>query len=190
MPSMAITGRREMHTQVVPAMFLDMNDDAFAKMVAEEVKNRISAVHKKELMRPENWGRWQEALIILSENLEEQVEDIRNDADTDERRYTSLGKTGGRLARESKHYYEAKIKRIERFKFHVDKRLDEVSMMIETGTVVTSDGWEKVDFYRKAIIEHRSLMRKYDLEDTSIDRALWATLDDKWTFDDINSNNI
>ena len=32
-----------------------INDDAFARMVAEEVKNKLSPLHKKELMKRENW---------------------------------------------------------------------------------------------------------------------------------------
>lgn len=167
-----------------------MNDDAFARMVAEEVKNKISPVHKKELMSRENWERWQEALIALSENLEEQIDELEWDAVADEKRYASMGKTGSRLATQSKNYYRNKIAKINRFKFHVDKRLDEVSVMIETGKVIQSDGWEKADFYKRAIIEHRNLMREFDLEDTSIDRALWATLDDKWTFDSVNNDNL
>lgn len=173
-----------------PAMFIDMNDDAFARLVAEEVKNKISPVHKKELMKKENWERWKEALIVLSENLQRQIDEIEADAEVDERRYMSLGKTGSKLARESNDYYDTKATRIKRFKFHVDKRLDEVAVMIETGDVLKSDGWDVVEFYRKAIIEHRNLLRKFDLEDTSIDRALWDTLDNKWNFDSINNDNL
>lgn len=187
MPSMAIRGRT---TQQIPAMFLDMNDDAFARMVAEEVKNKLSPVHRQELMQRENWERWQSALIALSENLQNQIDNIESDAMSDERRYSSLGKTGNRLARESNNYYDAKATRIKRFKFHVDKRLDEVSVMIDTGNLIQSDGWDQVEFYRKAIIEHRNLLRKFDLEDTAIDRSLWDTLDNRWTFDSIDSDNL
>lgn len=174
-----------------PDMFLDsMNDDTFARLVAEEVKNKVSPVHKQELMRPENWGRWREALLALSDNLQEQIDFIESEAQSDERRYSALGKTGDRLAREAGKHYDAKATRIKRFKFHVDKKLDEVSVMIETGNLIQTDGWDKVDFYRKAIIEHRNLLREYDLEATAIDRALWDSLDDNWSFDSIDDNNL
>jgi hypothetical protein len=62
--------------------------------------------------------------------------------------------------------------------------------MIDTGNVINSDGWDQVEFYRKAIIEHRNLMRQFDLEDTSIDRALWDTLDNQWNFDSVNNDNL
>lgn len=185
-----LRGKTRQPQAIVPAMFVDMNDDAFARMVAEEVKNKISPVHKQELMKEDNWARWKEALLALSENLQRQIESIEADAVSDERRYASLGKTGTRLARESNSYYDTKATRVRRFKFHVDKRLDEVSVMIETGNIINSDGWDQVEFYRKAIIEHRSLMRAFDLEDTSIDRALWDTLDNKWNFDSVNNDNL
>jgi hypothetical protein len=62
--------------------------------------------------------------------------------------------------------------------------------MIETGDEISSDGWEQVDFYKRAIATHRAMLRDYDLEETSIDRALWATLESKWEFDQIDVENL
>lgn len=169
---------------------MTMNDDAFARMVAEEVKNKLSPLHKAELMNKENWERWRSALIALSENLQNQIDAIEGDAEADEARYSSMGAGGRRLSQQAASYYGDKAIRIKRFKFHVDKRLDEVSMMIDTGAEIESDGWDKVDFLRRAIAKHRSMLREYDLEDTAIDRALWSTLDYKWAFDSINDDNL
>lgn len=179
---------RNTRTRLASAM--DMNDDSFARMVAEEVKNKLSPLHKKVLLQPENWDRWKRALIALSDHLQAQIEDAEDDAVADVGRYSSMGGRGKKLSSETRTYYENKINKIKRFKFHVDKRLDEVSLMIDTGQSIQNDGWDKVEFYRRAIIAHRNLMREYDLEDTAIDRALWETLDDKWTFDDINTDNL
>jgi hypothetical protein len=33
-------------------------------------------------------------------------------------------------------------------------------------------------------------MREFDLEATAIDKALWATLDSKWTFDSIDIDSL
>lgn len=169
---------------------MTMNDDAFARMVAEEVKNKLSPLHKAELMNKENWERWRSALIALSANLQNQIDVIEEDAEADEARYSSMGAGGRRLSQQAASYYGDKATRIKRFKFHVDKRLDEVSMMIDTGAEIESDGWDKVDFLRRAIAKHRSMLREYDLEDTAIDRALWSTLDYKWAFDSINDDNL
>jgi hypothetical protein len=141
-------------------------------------------------MDKENWDRWKDALLFLSENLKEQIDEIDYDAQADDARYTALGRDGNRLAIEARAAYDSKLKKVSRFKFHVDKRLDEVVAMIETGDEISSDGWEQVDFYKRAIATHRAMLRDYDLEETSIDRALWATLESKWEFDQIDVENL
>lgn len=163
-----------------------MNDDMFAGMVAEEVKNKLSSSQRDELLKQENWDRWRDALLALVDNLEEQIENIEEDAEADRLRYESMGNSGRRLAREAASAYSSKKTKVSRFLFHVNKRLDEVTRMIDTGETIKSDGWSEVDFFKKAILAHRRMMREYDLEETAIDRALWATLDNKWTFDSID----
>jgi hypothetical protein len=166
------------------------NDDLFARTVAEEVKNKVTPIERDELRRPENWDRWKRALVALSDNLQNQIELIEEDNESDQRRYSSLGSKGNKLTTETRRYYDEKATKIKRFKYHVDRRLDEVCVMIETGEATQSDGWKEVDFYRRAIIAHRSMLREFDLEDTAIDRSLWDCLDGKWTFDFINNDNL
>jgi len=168
----------------------NITDDEFARMVAEEVKNKLSPVHRNMLLNKENWSRWRDALVSLSDNLQAQIENIEADAEADEERFSSMGRDGSRLSKNASTHYDAKATRVRRFKFHVDKRLDEVSVMIDTGSEMKTDGWEKVEFLRRSIAHHRKLMREYDLEDTAIDRALWAALDEEWLFDSINENNL
>jgi len=175
---------------VEKVMSVALNDDIFAKFVAEEVKNKLSPLHRQELMKQENWERWREALGYLSRNLQEQLDSIDADAGSDASRYLSMGRDGKHLAVEAKKAYDFRSKKISRFKFHVDKRLDEVSAMIETGTEIINDGWDKVEFYKNAIFRHREMLREFDLEETAIDRALWATLGDRWLFDDIDVDNL
>lgn len=167
-----------------------LNDDAFARMVAEEVKNKLSPTQKAVLKEQENWDRWKNALLYLVSNLEEQVEGIKEDAESDAQRYAVLGRDGEKLAKEAAKAYQYKIIKIDRFKFHVNRRLDDVMSMIETGSMVDSDGWSEVDFLKRAIAKHRSLLREYDLEETSIDKALWGALENKWEFDNVDISNI
>lgn len=167
-----------------------LSDDAFAHMVAEEVKNKLSPIHKQKLMEKENWERWRQALLILSEKMTEQIGSLNADASADEERYTSMGRSGTRLAQEARSAYSDKIKKASRFKFHVDKRLDEVTLMIETGKLISSDGWEEVEFLKRAIATHRSMIREFDLEETAIDRALWSSLSGSWEFDKIDQSAI
>lgn len=167
-----------------------INDDTFAYYVAEEVKNKLTPLHKKQLMEKDNWGRWRDALVLLSENLQQQIDDLQMDSEADKNRFSAMGQNGNRLLREAMNAYQARIRKISRFKFHVDKRLDEVQLMIESGETVLRDGWEEVEFLKRAIAEHRSMLRDFDLEETSIDRALWAALDNRWEFDKVDVDNL
>lgn len=166
------------------------NVDDFARMVAEEVKNNLAPMHKKELMKKENWERWKDCLLILSDNLHGQFQDMESDELSDIARYEKMGIRGNKLIEEVKSAYTSKKSRISRFKFHVDKRLDEVVLMIETGEEMSSDGWEQVEFFKRAIARHRQMLYDFDLEDTSVDRALWATLNNKWEFDGIDADSL
>lgn len=167
-----------------------LNDDTFAYYVAEEVKNKLTPLHRQELMQKENWDRWRDALVMLSENLQEQIDDLQADSESDRSRFSGMGQRGNKLLREAMNAYQDRIKKVSRFKFHVDKRLDEVQLMIESGQAVVRDGWQEVEFLKRAIAEHRSMLRDFDLEETSIDRALWAALDNRWEFDQIDVDNL
>lgn len=171
-------------------MAVMINDDVFARMVSEDVKNKLSSVQKQLLLQPENWERWKEGLLLLIENLDIQIESIKDDADADAERYLSMGRSGERLATEAAREYQHRIKKIDRFKFYVNRRLDEVMTMIETGETVSSDGWDRASFLENAIIKHKNLLREYDLEETSIDRALWSAINGNWEFDDVNEGNL
>jgi len=177
-------------SQINKTMNTKWNDDAFARMVAEEVKNKTSLQEREELQNPEHWDRWKRALIALSDNLQRQIDSIEADSESDQQRYSSLGAKGGKLTTEALRYYGEKATRIKRFKYHVDRRLDDVCLMIDTGEASNNDGWKEVDFYRRAIIAHKNLLEEFDLEDTAIDRSLWDCLDGKWTFGDINNDNL
>jgi chromosome segregation ATPase len=167
-----------------------IDDITFAQMVAEEVKNKLSPSQRELLMERENWERWRENLQALVDNLDEQIEDIDFDNQSDMERFYSLGRDGKILAQEASKAYEARKKKIMRFRFHVNKRLDDISSMIETGEELQSNGWQEMETLKKAIIKHRALLREFDLEETSIDRALWAVLDNEWLFDSIDESSL
>jgi hypothetical protein len=167
-----------------------MNDEDFARLVAEEVKNKLSPLQKAQLHLEENWSRWKSTLIALIENLNDQVARIDADMDADVRRYESFGEDGLRLRSQAEAAYVSRRKKVERFRFHVERRLDDVASMIETGQVKQSDGWDDVEFYRRAIIRHRAMIRDLDLEETPIDRALWASLDKSWDFDKVDVSRL
>ena len=41
-----------------------------------------------------------------------------------------------------------------------------------------------------AIKKHKALIELYDIEPTSIDEALWASLEGKWTFNTIRAEDV
>jgi len=172
-----------------------VSDDEFARLVSEDVKNKVSGRQRQVLLERENWNRWQRALLMLIDNLQEQIDNLEIDQESDQKRFESMGEDGLVLLKESNFAYTNKKTKIERFKFHVNRRLDDVTKIIETGATdnvgndllsVNNDA----NFFRKAIIKHRELLREYDLEETEIDRALWKTLNNEWTFGDINEGNL
>jgi hypothetical protein len=166
-----------------------LTDDAFAKFVAEEVKNRVSADVRETLFQQENWDRWERALIALVQNLESQLERIQADIDSDTERYSAID-GGEALLSEALAYYEKQTKKIERFKCHVNSRLTHVSKMIVTGARFEDDMAKQIIMLKNGIKRHREMLEEHDLEDTAIDRALWDLLDGKWTFDSIKESDI
>lgn len=167
-----------------------MNDDAFARLVAEEVKNRVSKTQRDFLRMPDNWARWQRALIALSANLVEQIDYINADQEADSARYVALGQDGVKLLAEATADYEHKRSKIDRFKFHVDKRLDEVTMMIANGTDSLDEHIGLAVLLKSAIEKHKELLNQYDIEPTVVDQALWVSLEGRWVFDDIKAEDI
>lgn len=167
-----------------------MLDETFARLVAEEVKNRVTDEQREYLKLPENWGRWQRALTTLADNLNNQLEQIASQENADTTRYRALGEDGLKLLAESLSEHEHRRKKIARFKFHVDSRLDEVTRMIALGADAVDERLKTVDFLRKAIERHRLLLEELDLESTVVDSALWAALEGKWEFEGITINDL
>jgi hypothetical protein len=166
-----------------------MTDDAFAKLVAEEVKNKVTNETREILFKQENWDRWERSLIALVENLNGQLQRISEDKEADTERYSSM-EEGNVLLSEALSFYEKQAKKIERFKFHVENRLVQVSKMIATGSRFEDDMSKQIVMLRKGIEAHRKMMNDFDLEETAIDRALWDLLSGQWSFNEINSEDI
>lgn len=167
-----------------------MSDDSFARLVADDVKNKVTPGRRATLHAPENWDRWKRALLALVKNLEDQLEEIDMDADSDAKRYGSMGRDGIRLAQAAASDYEIRRTRIKKFLFHVNKRLDQVVAMIEGTETEVYDEWDTAEIYRRAIREHKRLMFAADLDPTPIDEALWETLNQRWTLDSVKPELI
>jgi hypothetical protein len=144
-----------------------MNDESFARIVAEDVKNKITESQRDYLMLPQNRDRWKRALIALINNIESQIADIEDDKTSDVERYEALGVQGKALAVEASAAYDAKLNKINRFKFYVENRLTFVEGLVD----------EQYEMSRKEILEaaiHKYLQMLDDLdyERTELDDAL------------------
>jgi hypothetical protein len=167
-----------------------MNDDAFARLVAEEIKNRASQEQKDYLRLPENWTRWQRAVQVLADNLENQLKVIRETEERDTKRYREMGQDGLKLLAETMATFDNDRKKIERFRYHVVSRLDEVTRTIAMGSELVDDRLKTVEFLRRAIERHQEMMNEYDIQPTLFDSALWSALEGKWAFDDITETAV
>jgi len=169
-----------------------ISDDEFARLVSEDVKNKISSRQKEILLNPSFRSRWQRALLMLIENVNNQLEDISIDREADRRRYRAMGNDGTVLLQESEIAYSTRSMKIERFKFHINRRLDDVVKLIENDSLANpqSDPNKDADLFKKAIIKHRSLYEKFDIEPTDTDLALWRVLDNQWTFEGLDEGNV
>jgi len=167
-----------------------MDDQTFAKMVAEEVKNKLSPSQRRVLLERGNWERWRQNLVALIENLDSQMVKTEKARQDDTERYQSFGNDGLALLESANSSYDSRIKKISRFRFHVERRLNEVATMIDTGEMLENSGWSNAEFLRRGIAKHKSLMREYEFEETVLDRALWSLLEDRWEFDDIRASDV
>ncbi len=158
-----------------------MNDDAFARIVADDVKNKISPSQREYLEMPSNRTRWKKALVCLVDNLDEQICELLDDEDADRERYEALGQSGAVLLAEAIATYGSRRHKIERFKHYVQMKVDRLNLLLEDGQFASRE-----ELFENAIIQHKRLMEEFDMEPSAADEALWAALDGKWMFDSVN----
>ena len=171
-----------------------LTDDNFARLVAEDVKNRVSAEQTDYLRLPENMSRWKRSLQLLLVNLDGQLDELATKEELEVRRYQGLGEDGVNLLAEVQTVIEQRRRKVIKFRFHVEKRLDEV---IRLSNAVSKDEIKQsanFNLLRSAIQKHKEILLDEDffatLSDADqdlIDEALWASLDGVWAFDEVES---
>lgn len=144
-----------------------MNDESFARIVAEDVKNNVTESQRDYLMLPQNRDRWKRALTALVNNLDSQIANIEGDKSDDIVRYSDLGAQGKALLVEACAAYDARLNKINRFKFYVENRLTFVEGLAD----------EQYEMSRKEILEtaihkYLQLLDDLDYERTELDDAL------------------
>lgn len=162
-----------------------LSNEDFSRLVAEDAKGRISQEQKDYLRLPENWSRWQETLYALLDDLDEQIADLSEGMKDAAERYA-----GTPLVTEAQIAADSKLKKINRFKFFVEQRLAEVDRMIALGKEGVDDETRLAGFLLQAIQKHEDLIKKFSLEPTAIDSALWAAKFGRWEFNSITAEDI
>lgn len=162
-----------------------LTDDAFVRLVADDVKNRVTDEQRSYLRLPSNTARWIEALESLLVSLESQLLELDRKEVIEVQRFSALGDDGVVLLAELQTDIEARRTKIGRFRFHVETRLDEARRAQIIASDVGGERARAADFFREAIARHREMILAYDFDYSDIDEALWATLDGLWNFDDI-----
>ena len=161
-----------------------MDDETFARIVADNVKNRSTSTQNRFLEAPENSSRWQAALGSLIKNIDEQIQEISMDAQADIDRYSSLGDTGNILLSQTIAHYEIKKQKIERFRYYVIRKLADVASAGKNQ--ISEAKQENLSLVAKAVERHRELGSLYKIEKTPLDVALYNSLNGVWSFDNID----
>jgi hypothetical protein len=162
-----------------------LNDDAFARIVAEDVKNTASTEQKAYLRAPDVAERWREALGYLLDNLDGQIGGINDEEATE----LEAVKGNDRIVFELKEKFEFRRSKIVRFRFHVEQRLAEADRAI----LLAENGGKEItvdSFLRKAIEMHHDMMVDFDMDPNAIDESLYEAVKGRWTFGDIDPNDF
>ena len=144
-----------------------MNDESFARIVAEDVKNNITESQRDYLMLPQNRNRWKRALTALLENLNSQIQGLEADKNDDNERYVAMGVQAKAMLVEANASYDAKLNKITRFKFYVESRLNFVE-----GLVDDESDMSRKELLEAAIHKYLEMLDEFDYERTELDDAL------------------
>ncbi len=104
-----------------------ITSQSFARIVAEDVRNKATQAQRDYLELPENRERWQQALVALRTNLTAQSS-ASSERDRDaEQRYGAAGADGLIALTEALAENATHRQRIERFAFFVETRIEDVA---------------------------------------------------------------
>lgn len=167
-----------------------IHDRDFARLVAEDVKNKVSEAQRAYLRLPEQRDRWSQALDDLRGNLGRQLETLDDRERAAHVRFGSLGKQGVSALAEELTALESHRNKIGRFMFYVGDRIDEAARLADGRNDAGQDRADRLALLERAITTHRSLLSAAGIEPTIVDQALWDALDGEWRFDGITPSMI
>ena len=102
----------------------------------------------------------------------------------------TLGDEGIKLLAEAQASADDRKKKVLRFRFHVENRLDECDRLDAIESDNPSEFAASADFMRRAIEKHKEMTFAADYDPTEIDVALWQSLGGEWKFDEIDLDEV
>lgn len=162
-----------------------LTEQAFARLVAEDVKKTTDDDQRAYLRSPEMREQWRDGLYYLLDDVDNQLAEADSAHAREVQRYTDMGDDGKGLLFEETTNYQTSRKKTERFRFYVEQKLVECDRLIALSDSETSLDLSLAAFLRKAIETHRVKLAELDIEPNSIDDALYRALDGAWVFDEI-----
>jgi hypothetical protein len=159
-----------------------LSDEAFDRLVSEDVKGRVTPQQAELIRQPANRGRWRNALRGILDNVSAQMAQLDQREASLPEDVMNLGEAGQRLLAAGQTEIATQRDRIARFRFHVESRLDELAILDAHDTGSVGDSPSLADLYLAAIVEHRRLLLASEFEPTPIDEALWSAVDGRWGF--------
>lgn len=167
-----------------------ISEDSFARLVADDVKNRVSNEQGKYLRLYENRPRWREHILGLLENLEDQLTEIDERVIADREIYSPLGDEGIMLLAEAQASSDERKKKVLRFRFHVENKLDECDRLDAIESDEPNEFAASASFMKRAIEKHKEMTFAAEYDPTDMDVALWQSLGGEWKFDEINMDEV
>ncbi len=162
-----------------------LTKQAFARLVAEDVKKTTDEDQRTYLRTAEMRETWRNGLYLLLEDVDAQLDVVDAEHAREVQRYTDMGDHGKVLLFEETLNYNNGRKKTERFRFYVEQKLVECDRLIALSDSETSLDLSLAAFLRKAIETHRAKLQQLDMEETPVDEALYRALDGAWVFDEI-----
>lgn len=166
-------------------MSTDIDDETFARLVADNIKNKTSVAQNKFLELPDNNLRWQKALNSLIDTLNDQINKISYETKESIGKYSDYGDISHDSLTRTIAHGDTRKQKIERFKFYVEKKLSE-AQSIDAADVVADLGSLTV----MAIRKHQEMSLYHKIENTPLDIALYDSLNGVWSFNKIRESDL
>lgn len=150
-----------------------MNDDFFAKLIFDDLRNEISEENLSILHESSNLKKWRRGLDAILCRFEEKLADLEYEETADESRYVSLGREGKKLLKMATEHYSSKKNRLKKFIFRISQRLEYVDTLVQEEFY---SEFEPAIELAAAIKKHKQTIESMGIEPNVWDIELWQNV--------------